>query len=101
MLRVWNLSGEELAAMTMEGLSDVKNLKLELRALHGHPVSMQQLMHGGASLEDATKLDSPMDLQLVILLAGAQTDSDEVAEELVSYAAAEGHVCAPASESRC
>ena len=67
MLRVWAVSGKELAAIPVEDLSNVWALKQQLREVCEHPASLQQLMHEGASLEDRVRLDAPMDVQLVLL----------------------------------
>ena len=66
LLRVWGLSGEELASLAREELSDVAALKLHLRQLHGFPVCLQELMHGSTRLEDAMVLDEHLELQLLL-----------------------------------
>ena len=50
MLRVWGISGEEVASFSTELLSDVAALKLDLRTSHGFPVCMQELLHGSMLL---------------------------------------------------
>ncbi|CAE7688208.1 Ankrd17 [Symbiodinium pilosum] len=67
MLRICQMSGEELPAVSLKKVRDVSALKQELRRLHGFPLCMQQLLHNDNSLDPATKLEEPMDLQLVIV----------------------------------
>ncbi|OLQ03376.1 Kinase D-interacting substrate of 220 kDa [Symbiodinium microadriaticum] len=94
--RVWSIAGKELAAMNPSELKDVKTLKRQLRRLHGYPLCLQQLLHNGNALEDAAKLDEAMTVQLVLLAvcdtAQARANMDEVADELVEYAAGLGNV---------
>ena len=94
MLHVWSISGKELAAVVIDELSDVRTLKHRLRSQYGYPICIQQLMHSGACLDDDAKLAHPVDLQLVLLqLPGAVEDqASNVADELVTYAASQGHV---------
>ena len=66
MLRIWQMSGQELPAVSTERILDVQDLKASL-SLDGFPICMQQLLHNGKSLNSFTKLDAPMDLQLVLL----------------------------------
>ena len=49
MLRIWQMSGQELAAIDMEKIFDVRGLKATLRSLHGFPMCMQQMLHNGTS----------------------------------------------------
>mmetsp|Transcript_66832 Transcript_66832/g.156617 ORF Transcript_66832/g.156617 Transcript_66832/m.156617 type:complete len:233 (-) Transcript_66832:8-706(-) len=68
MLRITQLSGEELTSIPIEELSDVKALKQRLHENHGLPPRFRQrLLHGGTTLDDAAKLDSVMDLEVVAL----------------------------------
>ena len=55
MLRVWTVSGEELAVLPKEELSDVRALKSHLRQLHGLPRFRQKLLHEGCNLDDGTR----------------------------------------------
>ena len=60
------ISGEVLAAIPVEELSSVRELKRHLRQMHGLPPRFRQrLILKGSNLDDAEKLDSPMDLGLV------------------------------------
>ena len=52
-------------------VSNVKALKERLHHLHGLPPRFRQrLLHRGSTLDDAYKLDSPLDLNLVVQLGG-------------------------------
>ena len=80
MLRVAKLSGEEVASIEVEEVSDVRSLKQRLSQLHGLPPRFRQrLLLNGRQLEDAAELDSPTDLQLV-LLPFAEVSQREVDE---------------------
>ena len=76
------MSGQELPAVSMEGISDVRDLKASLRSLHGFPLCMQQLLHNGNGLDDSTKLDAPIDLQLVLLTLSAAAQQCDAVNEL-------------------
>ena len=68
MLRITLLSGEELTSLPLTELSDVKGLKQRLHQQHGLPPRFRQrLLHEGNALDDAVKLDSAMDLQVLIV----------------------------------
>ena len=68
LLRVLKLSGEELATIPVEELSDVRSLKQHLQKTSGLPPRFRQkLLRDGVALDDAMVLDSPMDLNLVVL----------------------------------
>ncbi|CAE7448019.1 ANKRD50 [Symbiodinium sp. KB8] len=74
------LSGEEVASMPLEELSDVKALKQQLHRLHCLPARFsQRLSLCGNLLDDTAKLDSPMELELVLLpyAATSETQVDE------------------------
>ena len=76
------LSGEDVAIIPVEELSDVKELKLQLHRVHGMPTRFRQrLLVRGSALADSTKLDSPMDLELVLLThsAASPAQADELA----------------------
>ena len=66
MLHICMISGQQLPNISSEGVLAVSDLKFELRAVHGFPFCMQQLLHRSQILEDSTKLDACMDLQLVL-----------------------------------
>ena len=89
-LRVWNVSGEEVAAIPVEELSTVKELKHHLSPLCKVPRFKQRLLHAGAVLEDGDKLASPLDVQLV--LQGFCPASVEQVRQLAT-AAEEGLQC--------
>ena len=84
------LSGEEVASIGVEGLSDAKALKQELNRKQGLPLRFRQrLFHRGTAVDDATALDTPMELQLVLLPYSATSQMQ--AEELAT-ASADGSV---------
>ncbi|CAE7273585.1 Ankyrin repeat domain-containing protein 29 [Symbiodinium microadriaticum] len=68
MLRIANLAGEELARIPLDELTDVKSLKQLLQRTHGFPPRFrQQLLLNEKILDDAFKLETPVELQLVLL----------------------------------
>ena len=72
MLRVRMASGEDLAALPVQDLVDVRHLKRHLRGATGLPRFRQRLLHHDTALSDDVSLDSPLELQLVLLpFAGA------------------------------
>eukprot|EP00439_Symbiodinium_sp_Y106_P061520 s2440_g9.t1 len=90
MLRITLLSGEEVASLPLAELSDVKALKERLHQEHGLPPRFRQrLLHDGNPLDDAIKLESAMDLQ--VLIVAFCEDSEDQREEL-DMAAANGEV---------
>ena len=92
MLRVWRISGEELAAINAQEVSDVRDLKKILRKLHGFPMCIQKLLHDGKALDSSTKLENPIDMQLVLLSLSSLAQQEEAANELTAYACEHGHV---------
>ena len=76
------MSGQELPAVGMEDVSDVRGLKASLRSLHGFPMCMQQLLHNGNGLDNSTELNAPIDLQLVLLVPCSEAQQYEAAAEL-------------------
>ncbi|OLQ11111.1 Ankyrin repeat domain-containing protein 50 [Symbiodinium microadriaticum] len=77
MLRITLLSGEEVASLPLTELSDVKALKQRLHQQHGMPPRFRQrLLHDGSTLGDDVKLETAMDLQILIV------DFDKAAEVL-------------------
>ena len=68
MLHIRMLSGTRVASIPVEELSDVRSLKQTLNLFHGFPPRFRQrLFLRGDPLADAAKLDSPLDLELVLL----------------------------------
>ena len=66
-------------------LSDVKSLKQRLQQVHGLPPRFRQRISScGSILDDTAKLDSPMDLELVLLPCSVA--SQPQADELVTAA---------------
>ena len=86
MLRIRALSGEEVASIPVEELTDVRELKLKLHRLHGFPTRFKQrLFLRGDPMDDSAELDSPMDLELVLLTFFDASQAE--AAELVTAAA--------------
>ena len=63
MLRVWSVSGDELASASREECRLVRDVKEHLRTRYGVPVCLQQLLCDGRCLAD--DVEAPADLQLV------------------------------------
>ena len=86
MLSVRLLSGEEVAKVPLqEELRDVRSLKQNLHRLHGLPPRFRQrLLLDGEALEDAARIDAPVELELVLLASSAVSDLQM--EELLSAA---------------
>ena len=62
------LSGQALASIHVGEVSDVKGLKQHLTQVYGLPPRFRQrVFFNGESLKDAVRLDSPMNLDLVLL----------------------------------
>ena len=62
------LSGEAVTSIAVEEICDVRGLKRRLHQLHGLPPRFRQRVLAHAQdLEDSVPLDSPMDLDLVLL----------------------------------
>ena len=66
MLRVWKISGEEVTAARLRDVTNVKALKQHLQKLCGVSRFRQKLLFDGECLDDKTKLDSAIDIQLVL-----------------------------------
>ena len=85
MLHVSMLSGEAVTSIAVEEVHDVRGLKQHLTQLHGLPPRFRQrVFFHGENLEDDVKLDSPMDLDLVLLTC-ADVSAEQV-EELTAVA---------------
>ena len=68
MLRIWTLSGVELASLPPEEWKDIKEVKRYLHDTFSLPPRFRQrLLHQGEALIDTATVDAPMDLQLVLL----------------------------------
>eukprot|EP00439_Symbiodinium_sp_Y106_P072107 s9_g13.t1 len=67
MLRVYMVSGDELAAIPVTAVSDVRDLKQQLQKHCGVPRFRQRLLRNGDLLEDHVALDAAGNLQLVLL----------------------------------
>ena len=67
MLQIRMISGGEMS-IPLHGIHNVRGLKRHLNQLRGFPLGFRQrLLLNSESLEDAVKLDSPMDLDIVLL----------------------------------
>ena len=67
MLCVCMLSGEEVASIPVVEVSSVKEVKQRLHELHGLPPRFRQrLILQGADLDDADKVDSSLDLNVIL-----------------------------------
>eukprot|EP00439_Symbiodinium_sp_Y106_P055112 s173_g7.t1 len=85
MFRITLISGKEVASLPLAELSDVKALKQRLHQQNGLPPRFRQkLLHEGTVLDDAVKLASVMEPQVL-----AATSPDAVAREPRQLAAAE------------
>ena len=82
MIRIFKMSGEEMSAFTTEETSDVRWIKSTLRRRHGLPLCLQQILHEGSCLDDASKLEAPVDVQLVLLTVSTAQQQRAVAREL-------------------
>ena len=83
MLRIRMLSGEEVTTMPVEEVGSVREVKQRLHQLHGLPPRFRQrLIFQGTNLDDADKLDSPLDLILVVLSysSPSQTEGKELTD---------------------
>ena len=68
MLQIRMLSGEAVTSIAVEEICDVRGLKQRLNQLHGLPPRFRQRVLAHAQdVEDSVTLDSPMDLDLVLL----------------------------------
>ena len=75
------LSGEQVASIPVEELSDVQALKQQLHRLHGLPTRFRQrLFFCGNLLDESAHLDSPMELDVVLLsyCVASQTPAEEL-----------------------
>ena len=55
-------------SIPLQGMHDVRGLRRHLNQLRGFPLGFRQrLLLNGETLEDAVKLNSPMDLDLVLV----------------------------------
>ena len=81
MLQIRMISGEEMS-VPLDGIHDVRSLKRHLNQLRGFPLGFRQrLLLNGETLEDAVKLDSPLNLDLV--LVQFVDASEEQVQELI------------------
>ncbi|OLP97919.1 Ankyrin-2 [Symbiodinium microadriaticum] len=87
MLHIRMMSGEKVASIPVEEVEDVMTLKQELSRRHGLPPRFrQQLVLQGHAMEDAAKLDSPVDLDLELVLLPWTLESGARSDEMVNAA---------------
>ena len=68
MLQIRMLSGEAVTSIPVEDVQDVKGLKRHLNRLHCLPPRFRQrILFRGETLKDTVRLDSAMNLDLVLL----------------------------------
>ena len=71
----------QVASRPMDEVSDVRALKQELHRLLGLPTRFRQRLFAcGNPLDDSAQLDSPMEMELVLLSysAASQAQADEL-----------------------
>ena len=83
-LRVFQTSGEELTSISADKVGSVQELKRRLHGFCGVPRFRQRLLHEGVVLEIGMRLESSMDIQLVLLNFCEATEEQE--EELIAAA---------------
>ena len=99
MLHVRMLSGQEVASVPVAEVSNVRALKQQLNLVQGMPPRFRQrLLFGGAALDDSAHLNSPMDLELVLL---AYTVASETQAKQLLAAAANGSTSEASCDSCC
>ena len=81
MLRIRMLSGDEVTSIPVEEVGSVRDVKQRLHRLHGFPPRFRQrLILQGSNLDDAEILDSPRDLELLVLPVVSQTQAGDLAD---------------------
>ena len=85
------MSGQELCAVSMEEILDVRDVKAALRNLHGFPMCMQQLLHNGRSLHDCHLMLKPIDRQMILLDPSTVAWQSNKYSDLL-HAAGNGHL---------
>ena len=85
------MTGEEVASIGVEELSDAKALKRALSRKHGLPPRFRQrLFHRGSPVDDSAPLDSILELQLVVLSYSlAPMEAEELATAFVNGSVSE------------
>ena len=92
MLRIRMLSGEEVASVPVDQLSNARALKQQLNRMHDLPTRFRQrLFLDGNPLDDSAQLASPIELQLVLLsyFTGSQMHARDLATASESGSATE------------
>ena len=81
MLDVWSTSGNIVTSISVEGLTDVRELKKQLKQVCGVTRFRQRLLHEQKTLDDEFNLDAldpPFDLQLVVLPFSDVSDDNAI-----------------------
>ncbi|CAE7946096.1 unnamed protein product [Symbiodinium sp. KB8] len=73
MVRVRWVSGEDLARISDEELTDVESLKKRLRVETGVPRCLQQLVHEGRRLDDTEEIREGMEVHLILHLSSVES----------------------------
>ena len=85
MLHIRALSGAEMASVPVAELTDVLDLKRYLHRRRGFPTRFRQrLLLCGKPMDDSAKLDSSMNLELVLL--NCSESSQMLAQKLLTAA---------------
>ena len=103
MVRVWRASGEELSVTTdelreyMAGESwpddpNVGTLKHYLRAKHGFPVCLQEVLQANSCLQAGAKVEEAMELQLVLKTVDGDAQRFAAGQEFEYYAIGAGRL---------
>ena len=92
MHRVWSMSGEQLAAVSVDKVRSGVHSKGSLRILHGFPLCMQRLLYNGKLLHNWTELTAPIDVQLILQPLSTDLQQHTAAQELVTFACKHGQV---------
>ena len=90
MHRVWSMSGEQLAAVSVDKVRSGVHLKGFLRILHGFPLCMQRLLYKGQLLHNWIELTAPIDVQLILQPLSTDLQQHTAAQELVTFACKHG-----------
>ena len=84
------LSGDVVTSIPAQEIHDVKGLKLRLNRLHGLPPRFRQrVLFHGEILKDEVTLESPMNVDLVLL---AFVDVSQEQVEALAAAAMQGSI---------
>ena len=91
-IRVWRVSGEELAAIRSNEVFSVKDLRKHLCKLHGFPTCIQVVLYKGNTLHDSVRLETSIDVQLVLVPLSYPSERQLEAANELTDACAHGQV---------